>query len=105
MANFCPTGAANQANKISTSRAWDTVEISGRTRPAKRGRPDEEAVELSLGSLVSSRSRKKEPNQLRTQRNFSKATWYNCGQLGHMSTNCKLSPRKKAPNSGKAYFC
>ncbi len=78
-ASFCPTGAGNQANKTSTSRAWDAVDSSGGTRPVKRGRLDEEAVELSLGSLVSSRPRKEEPNQPRAQRNFSKAMCYNYG--------------------------
>ena len=100
--SFCPTEAGNQANKTSTSRAWDAVDNSGRRRLAKRGRPDEEAVELSLGSPVSSRPQKEEPNQPRTKRNFSKATCYNGGQLGHISTHFELSPREKASNLGKA---
>lgn len=71
-------------------------------RLTKRGRPEEEAVDLSLGSPVSSRPRREEPIQPRAQRDFSKTTCYNCGQLGHISTNCELSPREKAPSSGKA---
>lgn len=101
-ASFRPTGAGNQDNKARTSRAWNAVDSSGGTRLAKRGRPDEEAVELSLGSPVSSRPRREEPNQPRAQRDFSKTTCYNCGQLGHISTNCELPPKEKAPSSGKA---
>lgn len=100
-ASFRSTGARNQANKASTSRTWDLVDSSAGTRPAKRGRPDDEAVELSFGLPVSSRPWREEPNQPRVQRNFSKATCYNCGQLGHISTNCELPPKEKAPNSGK----
>ncbi len=74
MTSFCPTRAGNQANKPSTSRACDAVDSSEGKRSAKRGRPDEEAMELSLGLPVSSKPRKEEPNQPRTKRNCSKAT-------------------------------
>ena len=100
-ANFCPIGAGNQADKTKTSQAWDVVDGSGGTRHAKQVQLDGEEVGLSFGSPVSSRPHKEKPNQPRTKHNFFKATCYNCGQLDHISINCKLSPREKALNLGK----
>lgn len=100
--SFRLIGAGRQANRVIPGRPRNTVDNVGGTRPAKLSRSEDETGGSLLGSPVRARPRREDPTLPQTRRDYSKTKCYNCCQLGHISTDCNLPPRNKAPHLERA---